>query len=104
LIGGILTSLLSIAFLISINPMMTLFILLPMTIFGIITLKAFGKIRPIFRERGKLNAEVTGRLTETLNGVRVIKGFNAEAQEAKIFEDGVEKLFQNVKKSLTSTS
>jgi ABC-type multidrug transport system fused ATPase/permease subunit len=104
LIGGILTSLLSIAFLISINPMMTLFILLPMSIFGFITLKAFGKIRPIFRERGKLNAEVTGRLTETLNGVRVIKGFNAEAQEAKIFEEGVEKLFLNVKKSLTSTS
>ncbi|MFT5878247.1 MAG: ABC-type multidrug transport system fused ATPase/permease subunit, partial [Dokdonia sp.] len=59
---------------------------------------------PIFRERGKINAEVTGRLTETLNGVRVIKGFNAEAQEIKSFENGVEKLFLNVKKSLTSTA
>jgi len=104
LVGGILTSIISIGFLIAINPLMTLFIILPMSIFGIITLKAFAYIRPIFRERGKLNAEVTGRLTETLNGVRVIKGFNAEAQEIRIFEQGVEKLFLNVKKSLTSTS
>jgi ABC-type multidrug transport system fused ATPase/permease subunit len=104
LIGGILTSVVSVIFLININPWMTLFILLPMGIFGIITMKAFNFIRPIFRERGKINADVTGRLTETLNGVRVIKGFNAEKQEIKIFQDGVDKLFQNVKKSLTSTS
>jgi ABC-type multidrug transport system fused ATPase/permease subunit len=94
----------SIAVLISISPLMTLFILLPMSIFGLVTMKAFAYIRPIFRERGKINAEVTGRLTETLNGVRVIKGFNAEQQEIRIFEQGVEKLFLNVKKSLTSTS
>lgn len=104
LVGGVLTSIASIIVLISINPWITLFALLPMSIFGIITLKAFSIIRPIFRERGKLNADVTGRLTETLNGVRVIKGFNAEAQEIRIFEDGVRKLFENVKKSLTSTS
>jgi len=73
-------------------------------VFSLISLKAFSYIRPIFRERGVLNAEVTGRLTETLNGIRVIKGFNAENQEIKTFEQGVEKLFQNVKKSLTSTS
>jgi ABC-type multidrug transport system fused ATPase/permease subunit len=104
LVGGTATAIISIVFLVSISPWMTLFILLPMAIFGVITLKAFGYIRPIFRERGKLNAEVTGRLTETLNGIRVIKGFNAEEQEIKIFESGVEKLFLNVKKSLTSTS
>lgn len=104
LVGGILTSILSVGFLISINPLMTLFIILPMSIFGVITMKAFGIIRPVFRERGKINAEVTGRLTETLNGIRVIKGFNAEAQEVKVFENGVERLFLNVKKSLTSTS
>lgn len=104
LIGGVLTAIASIGFLIAINPLMTVFILLPMSIFGIITMKAFSIIRPVFRERGKINADVTGRLTETLNGVRVIKGFNAEAQEIKIFEQGVERLFQNVKKSLTSTS
>lgn len=104
LIGGVLTAIISVVFLISINPWMTLFIILPMSIFGVITLKAFSYIRPIFRERGVITAEVTGRLTETLNGVRVIKGFNAEAQETKIFQQGVDKLFQNVKKSLTSTS
>lgn len=104
LVGGILTAVISIGVLISISPLMTLFILLPMSIFGFVTLKAFAYIRPIFRERGKINADVTGRLTETLNGVRVIKGFNAEQQEMRIFEEGVEKLFLNVKKSLTSTS
>lgn len=104
LVGGVLTALISIGFLIYINPLMTLFVLLPMSIFGVITMKAFSIIRPVFRERGKITAEVTGRLTETLNGVRVIKGFNAEQQEIKVFENGVEQLFQNVKKSLTSTS
>jgi len=104
LIGGTLTAVISVVFLININPLMTLFVLLPMSIFGVITMKAFSIIRPIFRERGKITADVTGRLTETLNGVRVIKGFNAEAQEIKVFEQGVDQLFQNVKKSLTSTS
>lgn len=104
LVGGVLTAIISVGFLISINPLMTLFIILPMSIFGVITMKAFSIIRPVFRERGKITAEVTGRLTETLNGVRVIKGFNAELQEIKVFERGVEQLFLNVKKSLTSTS
>lgn len=104
LLGGILTAVISVGFLISISPLMTLFIILPMSIFGVITLKAFAYIRPIFRERGKITADVTGRLTETLNGVRVIKGFNAEGQEIKVFERGVERLFLNVKSSLTSTS
>jgi len=72
---------------------MTLFVLVPVAIFAFIALKAFGYIRPIFRARGEINAEVTGRLTETLNGVRVIKGFNAEDQENKTFEKGVERLF-----------
>jgi ABC-type multidrug transport system fused ATPase/permease subunit len=104
LVGGTLAAVVCLYFLIRISPTMTLFVLLPVGIFGIIALKAFSFIRPIFRERGKLNAEVTGRLTETLNGIRVIKGFNAEHQEVGIFEQGVEKLFLNVKKSLTSTS
>jgi ABC-type multidrug transport system fused ATPase/permease subunit len=104
LVGGVLTATISLIVLIRISPMMTLYVLVPVVIFGVISLKAFAYIRPIFRERGVLNAEVTGRLTETLNGVRVIKGFNAEAQEVKTFEAGVDRLFQNVKKSLTSTS
>jgi ABC-type multidrug transport system fused ATPase/permease subunit len=104
MIGGVLTAVISLVLLISISPMMTLYVLLPVLIFGLVSLKAFGKIRPIFRERGKINAQVTGRLTETLGGIRVIKGFNAEAQEIKTFEKGVEELFLNVKASLTATS
>lgn len=104
LIGGSITSVVALFFLIKINASMTLFVLLPVLIFAFIALKAFGYIRPIFRDRGKINAEVTGRLTETLNGVRVIKGFNAEDQENKTFEKGVEKLYLNVKKSLTATA
>ena len=104
LIGGSLTSVISLIILIKINATMTLFVLLPVAIFAFIALKAFGYIRPISRARGKINAEVTGRLTETLNGIRVIKGFNAEGQELKTFEDGVERLFLNVKKSLTATA
>ena len=104
LIGGSITSLVALFFLIKINALMTLFVLLPVLVFAFIALKAFGYIRQIFRDRSKINAEVTGRLTETLNGVRVIKGFNAELQENATFEKGVERLFLNVKKSLTATA
>ena len=104
LIGGCISALVSLFILININAQMTLFVLVPVSIFALIALKAFGYIRPIFRVRGKINAEVTGRLTETLNGIRVIKGFNAEKQEHKVFESGVDELFQNVKKSLTATA
>ncbi len=104
LVGGLFTAVIALYLLIKISPLMTLYVLVPVLVFGFIALKAFAYIRPIFRERSKLNAEVTGRLTETLAGVRVIKGFNAEAQEIRTFEDGVTRLFQNVRKSLTSTS
>ena len=104
LVGGTLTAIASLFFLIKINAWMTLFVLLPVALFAVIALKAFGYIRPIFRNRGKINAEVTGRLTETLNGVRVIKGFNAEEQENKVFQKGVDRLFENVRKSLTATA
>jgi subfamily B ATP-binding cassette protein MsbA len=104
LVGGTFTAIISLVILIKLNPWMTLFVFVPISIFGFIALKAFKYIRPIFRKRGKINAEVKGRLTETLAGVRVIKAFNAEEQENKVFEKGVDKLFQNVKKSLTATA
>jgi len=104
LVGGTITAVVSLILLLNISPVMTLFTFIPLAIFGVIALKAFKIIRPIFRNRGKINAEVTGRLTETLGGIRVIKGFNAEAQEHKIFEEGVDELFRNVKKSLTTTA
>lgn len=104
LVGGVLTSTICLFFLISISWKLTLFVLIPLSLFGIISLKAFGRIRPIFRERGAITAEVTGRLTQTFSGVRVIKGFNAAKQEAGVFEKGVERIFLNVKSSLTTTS
>ena len=104
LVGGTITAVISMVLLIGISPSMTLFVLIPVAIFGLIALKAFKYIRPIFRNRGVINAEVKGRLTETLAGVRVIKAFNAEQQENESFEKGVDLLFQNVKKSLTATA
>jgi subfamily B ATP-binding cassette protein MsbA len=104
LFGGVVTAIISFVLLINISGKMTLFVLTPILLFAIIALKAFGYIRPIFRKRGVINSEVKGRLTETLNGVRVIKGFNAEDQENISFEKGVDRLFQNVKKSLTATA
>ena len=104
LVGGSITAIGALVYMLYISPSMTLFTFIPLAIFAFIALKAFKIIRPIFRNRGKINAEVTGRLTETLGGIRVIKGFNAEEQETKVFENGVELLFQNVKKSLTATA
>lgn len=104
LVGGSITAIGALVYMLWISPSMTFFTFIPLAIFAFIALKAFKIIRPIFRNRGKINAEVTGRLTETLSGIRVIKGFNAEEQETKVFENGVELLFQNVKKSLTATA
>ena len=102
LIGGIMASLAAFTYLITISFKLTIFVLLPMALFALIALKAFGYIRPIFRERGRKSAEVSGRLTESLNGIRVIKGFGAEAQELSIFSKGVDEIFQLVKKSMTA--
>lgn len=104
LVGGVLMAVICLFFLINISWQLTLFTLIPLSLFGIISMKAFGRIRPIFRQRGEINAEVTGRLTQTFGGIRVIKGFNAARQEALVFEKGVERIFQNVKSSLTTTS
>ncbi len=104
LVGGTITAIVSLILLLDISVPMTLITFIPLIIFAVIALKAFKIIRPIFRNRGKINAEVKGRLTETLGGIRVIKGFNAEKQEEAVFEIGVDRLYQNVKKSLTTTA
>ena len=104
LIGGVLMAIICLFFLVAISWKLTLFTLIPLSLFGVISMKAFGKIRPVFRERGAITAEVTGRLTQTFGGIRVIKGFNAAQQESLVFEKGVERIFQNVKSSLTTTS
>jgi subfamily B ATP-binding cassette protein MsbA len=102
--GGILKALLAFAFLLRISALMTGFALLFIAIFAVVLSKAFKNIRPIFRDRGKINAEVQGRLTESLAGVRVVKGYHAEAEEARVFSGGVQRLLENVMKSLTAIS
>ena len=80
---------------------MTGLALVVVLVFGVVLRKAFSTLRPIFRERGKINAEVTGRLTESLGGVRVIKGYHAEEREETVFARGVQRLLDNVLQSLT---
>ena len=104
LVGGIFTSIVSLILLISISPTLTLYVLVPVLIFGVISFFAFKKIRPIFKQRRIIESEVTGRLTETLGGIRIIKGFNAEKYETTIFEKGVTDIFHNVKSTLTTSA
>ena len=104
LIGGIITASVALVLLIRMNALMTVYAVVPMIIFGFISMRAFAHIRPIFRRRGQINADVTGRLTETLGGIRVIKGFHAEEQEYKVFAEGTDRIFQNVRDSLFATS
>lgn len=102
--GGILTAILAFIFLLHRSATVTLTVFAVVGAFVFVLQYGFKVIRPIFRERGKINAEVTGRLTESLGGVRVIKGYHAEEREATVFAGGVERLLQNVMKSLTMTS
>ena len=103
-IGGVLTAVLVFAFMLHISVKMTLLTFVIMAVFALILQKAFKTIRPIFRERAKINAEVTGRLTESLGGVRVVKGYHAEASESSVFARGVDRLLNNVISSLTAQS
>ena len=103
-VGGILTAILSLLILLRISPLLTGIALFFIVVFALGLGKAFGSIRLIFRERGKITADVTGRLTESLAGVRVVKGYHAEAEEASVFAAGVQRLLDNVMKSLTAIS
>src|SRR5271169_1413467 len=103
-VGGLLTAVIAFAVLIRISPVMTGIAFGFLLVFGVGLRKAFRTIRPIFRERAKINAEVTGRLTESLGGVRVVKGYHAEQREHQVFSLGVERLLQNVFRTLTATS
>ena len=103
-IGGVFTSVIAFVLLLKINSLLTFVALGFLVIFGLILRKAFKYIRPIFRERSKINAEVTGRLTESLGGVRIVKGFHAEDRESAVFAAGAMRLFDNVRKTLFTTS
>jgi subfamily B ATP-binding cassette protein MsbA len=102
--GGLLTAAIAFVVLIRISPVMTAIAFGFLLVFGVALRKAFQTIRPIFRERGKISAEVTGRLTESLGGVRVIKGYHAEAREHQVFDLGLDRLLQNVFRTLTASS
>ena len=104
LAGGLLTSGIALVVLFRISALMTVLAFSFLICFAVALNKAFGTIRPIFRERGKINAEVTGRLAESLGGVRVIKGYHAEEREEKVFSKGVQRLLDNVMRTLTATS
>jgi ABC-type multidrug transport system fused ATPase/permease subunit len=103
-VGGLLTALFALGYMLHISVLMTGLTAAFVVAFSGTLKQAFTKIRPIFRERGKINAEVTGRLTESLGGVRVVKGYHAEEREAEVFAGGVTRLLNNVLKSLTAMS
>jgi subfamily B ATP-binding cassette protein MsbA len=103
-VGGLMTAIFALVYLIHTSVMMTALAFGILLVFGVGINKAFKTIRPIFRARPKINAEVTGRLTESLGGVRVVKGYHAEDREEKVFSAGVQRLLDNVLKTLTATS
>src|SRR6202795_1681944 len=103
-VGGLMTGILALVILLRISVTMTVIAFTVLLVFGVGLNKAFTTIRPIFRPRPKINAEVTGRLTESLGGVRVVKGYHAEGREEKVFSAGVQRLLDNVLKTLTATS
>jgi subfamily B ATP-binding cassette protein MsbA len=104
LVGGTLTAVVAMGFLLSIDPVMTALALIPLGLFGVVSTKAFKTLRPAFRERGAIRADVKGRLTESLGGIRVIKGFHAVEREREVFEEGVMRLFRNVRTTLTASA
>jgi subfamily B ATP-binding cassette protein MsbA len=103
-VGGILTGIIALVILIHISTLMTVLTICIVIAFGWFLKKAFGITRPLFRERSRINAEVTGRLTESLGGVRVVKGYHAEDSEARVFAEGAIRLLQNITRSITAQS
>jgi ABC-type multidrug transport system fused ATPase/permease subunit len=104
LLGSLMTALLAVIALFYLNWKLTTATLIVLVGFGAMMMQAFKKLRPLFRERGALNAEVTGRLAETIGGVRLVKVYVAEPRERVVFAKGVHRLFRNVAKSITGTS
>jgi len=102
--GSVMTAMIALAVLLRISVKMTGVAVCLLLVFALLLNKAFRTIRPFYRARPKINAEVTGRLTESLGGVRVVKGYHAEVREANTFAAGVERLLDNVLKTLTATS
>ena len=104
LVGGLVTALVALSVLFYLNWRLTSITLLALAAFGGVMTLAFKRLRPLFRERGQINAEVTGRLTESLGGIRIVKAYAAEKREELIFARGAHRLFRNVARSMTGTS
>jgi ABC-type multidrug transport system fused ATPase/permease subunit len=104
LTGGVLTALLALTYLFYLNAYLTTITLVALGTFGGAMAIAFKRLRPLFRERGKINAEVTGRLNETLGGIRIVKTYTAEKREELVFTRGVHRLFRNIARSITGVS
>src|SRR5205085_8729651 len=104
LTGSIITAVIAMGILFYLNWRLTLVTIVILGAFGGGMAKAFNRLRPLFRERGQINAEVTGRLAETLGGVRIVKSYTAEKREELVFAKGAHKLFRNVARSLTGVS
>jgi len=102
--GGLLTATLAFSMMLRLSPRVTLLTVVALSLFGLVVFRGFRVLRPIFRERGQMYAEVTGRLTESLGGVRVVKGYQAEEREASVFEGGVRRILGNVYRTLATTS
>ena len=104
LLGSSLTAIMAVGVLLYVNWKLTSVTIVALLLFGGMMTVAFKRLRPLFRERGAINAEVTGRLTETIGGVRLVKVYTAEPRERLVFARGVHKLFRNVGKTITGTS
>jgi subfamily B ATP-binding cassette protein MsbA len=104
LVGSAVTAVLALAYLFYLNWVLTLVNIVALGAFGFAMAIAFKRLRPLFRERGKINAEVTGRLNETLGGIRIVKTYTAEKREELVFTKGVHKLYRNVAESITGVS
>ncbi len=104
LVGGLLTSVIALSVLFYLNWQLTTITILLLGVFGGMMAVAFKRLRPVFRERSVINADVTGRLAETVGGVRIVKIYTAEEREEKVFATGAERLFDNVRKTITGTS
>jgi subfamily B ATP-binding cassette protein MsbA len=104
LTGGLVTATLALGVLFYLNWRLTTITLLVLLVFGGVMALAFARLRPIFRERGRINAEVTGRLAESVSGIRVVKAYTAERGEQLVFTRNVHRLFRNIAKTITSIS
>src|SRR5215217_7055928 len=104
LVGGLFTAVIGVGVLFALNWRLTAIVLVVLITFGALMAIAFARLRPLFRQRSEINAEVTGRLAESIGGVRILKVYVAEKREEKLFGEGVMRLFDNVKKSITGTS